>query len=384
MRAIVVHGVEIPETLLAQEAQNHPSLSGAEARTAAGHALATKALLLRRAAELGLIPQAELDEDGREETAEAALIRAVLAAEVDVAPPTEAECRRVYDAQRSRFHSLPLYEASHILIEPVSAAEPDVEVARLTAVGLANALARRTRTFPELAREHSDCPSAATGGSLGQLRPGDLVAEVEAALLQLEPGQIAAEPVRSRFGWHILKLERRIEGRDLPFEAVVERIRLHLESRAWGVAASRYVLALAEAAEARGVAFTLAEDGAVREGSACLGDFLGDGSAAERLGPWLESADPALFAQLREAAETTGVAVQAFVRAAARAFVDHADDERWTQLISAAQNAGDPALAALSAILKSKLAPALPAKQAITVIARRRRPPSVGQSAPGA
>ena len=70
MRAVVVDGVEIPESLLAQEVQNHPSASAAESRAAAGHALAIKALLLHRGRELGLTPRTEIDEDGREETAE--------------------------------------------------------------------------------------------------------------------------------------------------------------------------------------------------------------------------------------------------------------------------------------------------------------------------
>jgi peptidyl-prolyl cis-trans isomerase C len=368
VRAVVVHGVEIAEALLAQEAQNHPSLSAADARTAAGHALATKALLLRRAAELGLVAEPELDEDGREETADAALVRAVLDAEIQPVRPTEAECRRFYDAQRPRFRSPPLYEASHILIEPNTAAGADVEVARQLAMGLIDALRRRAGAFADLARDHSTCPSGAIGGSLGQLRPGDLVAEVEAELTRLGPGQVAAAPVRSRFGWHVLRLDRRIEGRDLPFEFAVESIRLHLESRAWDVAASRYVLALAEAARERGVTCALVEDGAVVEGSACLGDFLGDGMAADRLSAWLAAADPALSLRLGEAALAAGMEPLAFVRATAAEFVGQSDDQTWTQLISAAQGAADPALAALAQILKSKLM--APARN-FTIISRR-------------
>ena len=97
---VVVEGVEIPEFLIAEEVQNHPSLSAAEARAAAGKALAVKALLLHRADELGLTPHPIRDEAGREETDEEALIRAVLDAEIDIESPSSAECRRVYDTQR--------------------------------------------------------------------------------------------------------------------------------------------------------------------------------------------------------------------------------------------------------------------------------------------
>jgi hypothetical protein len=58
----------------------------------------------------------------------------------------------------------------------------------------------------------------------------------------------------------------------------------------------------------------------------------------------------------------------AFVRAAAADFVGHADDERWTQLISAARDGVDPALGALSSILRSKLTPT---PRTFTVIGRR-------------
>ena len=356
MRAIVVHGVEIPEALIAKEAQNHPGRSIGESRTAAGHALATKALLLHRAAELGLSPEPERDEDGREETVEAALVRAVLEAEIEITLPTDVECRRVYDGQRPKFRSPALYEAAHILIEPHSDAEGDVALARTTADRLSRILAEGTHSFAELARDHSDCPSAATGGSLGQLRRGDLVGEVEGALLGLEPGQVAAEPVRSRFGWHILKLERRIEGRDLPFEIASERIRLHLESRAWTVAASRYVAALAEAASGKGIALALDERGGVTEGPACLGDLIGDGLAAERLVPWLEATDQHVARQLRDTASATGMEPSAYVRAVVADFVDRATDEHWTRLISAARDAPDPAQAALAEIMKANLA----------------------------
>ena len=356
MRAIVVHGVEIPEALIAKEAQNHPGRSIGEARAAAGHALATKALLLHRAAELGLAPEPELDEDGREETAEAALVRAVLDAEIEITPPTDAECRRVYDGQRAIFRSPELYEASHILIEPRGGGEPAVLEAYATALRLMGAVAENGSSFAELARAHSACPSGATGGSLGQLRRGDLVGEVEDALLGLAPGQVAAEPVRSRFGWHLLKLERRIEGGDLPFDIASEQIRLHLESRAWTVAASRYVAALAEAASGKGIALAFDERGGVTEGSACLGDLIGDGLAAERLVPWLEATDPQIAEQLRDTASATGMEPSAYVRAVVADFVNRATDEHWTRLISAARDASDPAQAALAEIMKANLA----------------------------
>jgi len=63
--------------------------------------------------------------------------------------------------------------------------------------------------FAELARLQSEDASAARGGELGWLSPGDTVPEFEKAMNTLRPGQIS-EPVRSPFGWHLIQvLERR-------------------------------------------------------------------------------------------------------------------------------------------------------------------------------
>jgi peptidyl-prolyl cis-trans isomerase C len=365
---VVVEGVEIPESLISEEVQHHPSASPAEARTAAGKALAIRALLLNRAAELNLSPEPQCDEDGREETPEEALVRMALDAEVEIVPPTNAECRRVYDGQQRRFTSPTLLEAAHILIEPVGEGAVAHEVARLRAQALLDDLLQDPAKFGQVARAESACPSGAVGGSLGQLGPGDLVAEVEQALSGLADGELLTQPVRSRFGWHILRLERRIEGRVLPFEYVEESIRLHLESRAWTAAAARYVADLAADAREQGVPLRLTRDGPVRGGSLVLGDFLRSDAKAARIEAWLAAADADLAARLTAAAAGEGIAIGAFARRAATEFVNHADDERWTQLISAAQGAEDAGLAALAQILRSKLAPA---KRTYTVFQKR-------------
>ncbi|MBL8556207.1 MAG: peptidyl-prolyl cis-trans isomerase [Phenylobacterium sp.] len=367
LRTVVFDGVEIPESLLAQEVQNHPGASAAEARAAAGHALAIRALLLNRAHVLRLEPEPERDAQGREETADEALVRAVLDLEVDAAAPTEAECLRVYGADPARFCSPTLHEAAHILIEPADASPEADAAARTRALRIADAVRSGACTFAEMARDHSDCPSGATGGSLGQLQPGDLVPEVESVLYALKPGAVAGEPVRSRFGWHVLKLDRRIEGRKLPFEVVEDRIRLNLEARAWSAAATRYVATLAAEARAHGVALSLTDEGEVREGSATLGDFLGDAAASERLLPWLQAVDGDLAQRVQAAAEAAGERPAEFARTAMADFVADANDERWTNLVSAARDAADPALACLAAVLRSKL---VPAKQTFTVIRR--------------
>jgi len=65
--------------------------------------------------------------------------------------------------------------------------------------------------FTELARLHSDDTSAARGGDLGWISPGDTVPEFEQAMRRLEPGEVSA-PFKTAFGWHIVQvLERRTQ-----------------------------------------------------------------------------------------------------------------------------------------------------------------------------
>lgn len=360
-RAIVIDGVEIPEALLAREVQHHPGGSAAEARAAAGHALAIRALLLQRARELGVEALPEVDPDNREETREEALIRGLLDAEIHIEPAGDAECRRVYDAHPDRFRSPALTEASHILIE----GEEHDGSARARAAMVREMIVSGACAFARAASDHSACPSAGIGGSLGQLRPGDLAREIEEVLAGLKAGEIAPEPVRSRFGWHILRLDRRVDARCLPFEAVAERIRLHLESRAWTAAAARYAADLTAAARAKGVALSLSDDGAMTQGSATLGSIIDAGDAADRLQPWLNAVDPALADRVLRAAGDKPVAE--FVHAAFADFLAEANDERWTNLISAARDASDPALACLAFVLRSKVEPV---RQTFTLIQR--------------
>ncbi len=367
LRSVVTNGVQIPESLIAQEAQNHPAATAGESRAAAAHALAVRALLLDRAAELGLVADPESDERGREETPEEALVRAVLAEEVDPSTPSDAECRRVYDASPDRFHTPVLYEASHILFAVEGEGGTALESARLSAQSILGLLAEEPGRFAALAAAHSACPSGGVGGSLGQLGPGDLAPEVERAFSALLAGQISDEPVRSRFGWHILRLDRRIDGRRLPFEQVCDRIRMHLESRAWVAAAVQYVSDLAADARSRGVALIIAADGNLSSG-ATLGDLIADEAAAPRLLTWLAATDQGLLDRVQVAAGAAGGEAADWVRLTVADFVKGGDDEAWTRVISAAQGAEDPALAALRAILSSRLTPP---KATFTLIRRR-------------
>ncbi|MBI3438704.1 MAG: peptidylprolyl isomerase [Proteobacteria bacterium] len=249
---IFVNGVEIPESDIAREAQNHVAASGAEARAAAANALIIRTLLIERGRALGLDPTLKTDGQDREETTEEALVRAVLDAEVVTAEPSEAECRRYYAGAEGRFRAPELYEASHILFEGESAERRAHDAIAQLQAGA---------SFTDLARLHSACPTAAQGGSLGQLTRGDLAAEVEDALMELRSGAVGATPVRTRHGWHVVRLDHRIPARILPFEVAAPAIRETLRAHGWVAAAARYIDKLGRTASIEGAVLRLGGGG---------------------------------------------------------------------------------------------------------------------------
>lgn len=253
---IFVNGIEIAETAIAQEAQNHSAATGAEARAAAARALVIRELLLQRARALELAPAPAYDAEGREETADEALVRHVLELEAQPIEPSEAECRRVYEAAAVQFVSPELYEASHILFSPENDSAEAWAAANLRAAETIAAIAEG-EDFAALARAYSTCPTAAEGGSLGQLQRGDLAEEVEGALLSLRPSAVGPEPVRSRHGWHVVRLDRLAPAQQLPFETVENFIRSSLRARAWAAASARYVATLAGSAKIEGLSLSL-------------------------------------------------------------------------------------------------------------------------------
>ena len=88
---------------------------------------------------------------------------------------------------------------------------------------------------------------------LGQLSRGSTVPEIETFLFELEEGQLCPVPVRSRYGFHVLRVERRVNGRPLPFDTVDKKIAEYLEERVWRQAVRQYIELLVGAAEIKGI-----------------------------------------------------------------------------------------------------------------------------------
>ncbi len=254
---ITVNGRVIPAATIATEAQNHPAPKGkpGAAWMAAARALALREILLQKARAIGLKPQPREVAPGQLETGDEALIRQLLEACVTPAPPDEAALRAHYDAAPDRFRAPPLWEAAHILIPAAPEDATARKGARMLAQQIIAELQRDPARFRALAETHSACDSKTSGGFLGQIGPGDTVEAFEAALRRLPEGAITPEPVESRFGFHVIRLDARAEGAVLPFEAVAPRLRAAAEMAAWVHAARAFTDRLV--AEARVTGITL-------------------------------------------------------------------------------------------------------------------------------
>ncbi len=254
-----VNGAVIPREAIAREAQHHPAATPAAAFAQAARALAIRQLLLDEARRLELAPQPLDDGEGRRETDEEALVRQVVDREIRLPQADEATCRRYFQQNRKKFRSPDIFEAAHILF----AAAPGDRAARAKAKSDAAAAIEILRSepgrFSELARAHSACASAQHGGNLGQIVRGATTPEFDKAMAALGPGEMSPAPVETRYGFHVIRLQRRVEGADLPYEAVRDKISAYLADAVERRALAQYVAILAGRADISGVDFGAAK-----------------------------------------------------------------------------------------------------------------------------
>lgn len=256
---VSVNGVTIGRDAIVREMQHHRANKPIEAWQQAARALVVRELLLQRAQALGVTPEPASDDDGRRETDDEAIMRAVVESEVALPEADDESCRRYYTNNIARFRSVDTYEVSHILFAADAADRQAYAQARADAVAVLETLKERPETFAALARAYSRCPSAAQGGNLGQVTRGQTTLEFERAMLTLHPGEITDEPVETRYGFHIIRLERRYDGRTLPYELVADRIADYLAESVRRRAHAQYIARLASAAAIEGIAFDGAE-----------------------------------------------------------------------------------------------------------------------------
>ncbi|GJL85400.1 MAG: peptidyl-prolyl cis-trans isomerase [Micavibrio sp.] len=243
---ITVNGVKITPEQINAEVQYYPAESLFSAKYEAMQALVVRELLIQRAAGLGLCDHDEAVKSPDD------ILEALFEKEIDVPQADKETCKRFYDNNRDRFFTSPLFEAAHILYPAL----PGDDAARTGALEKAQTALERITKKPEhfetIAKTESACSSAKLGGHLGQVTKGQTTPAFEAALLDMQEGDISSVPLASEFGYHVIKVHKRLEGKQLPFEAVQEWIADYLQRQSWQRAFSQYVQILAGEAEVSG------------------------------------------------------------------------------------------------------------------------------------
>ncbi len=129
---------------------------------------------------------------------------------------TEEECKKFYEENPQHFTKGATVEAKHILVA-------DEEECKTILASIENG----EKEFEAAAAECSTCPSGAQGGSLGEFGRGQMVPEFEQAAFAAEVGQIVG-PVKTQFGFHLIKVEAKHEASVVAYEEVAERIQTNL------------------------------------------------------------------------------------------------------------------------------------------------------------
>jgi peptidyl-prolyl cis-trans isomerase D len=146
----------------------------------------------------------------------------------------DADLRDYYELNAQRYAELEQRQVSHILI--IAEGEETADIAAQQVADLSSKIVAG-ENFEDLAREFSnDTVSAEDGGSLGWAGRGDYPEPFEEALFALEKGQVS-EPVRTEFGYHLIRLDDVRAGSQQPFEEVREELSEELRRQK---AADRY------------------------------------------------------------------------------------------------------------------------------------------------
>ncbi|MEO8837912.1 MAG: peptidylprolyl isomerase [Herbaspirillum sp.] len=247
--SLIINDVTIPNATIEAELEWH------ESEVEARNALVVRELLRQRAVELGLLAADASDSDDDDVTFDATLDQ-LLKLEVKVPQAEEEECRRYYAAHaEAEFCVGELVSASHILF--ANSERVPLTALRTRAERVLQEVLTQPKRFSEAATDNSNCPSSALGGSLGQLGRGDSVPEFEQALFDHKQHKksvtgILPGLVNTRYGFHIVRIDERVPGQVLPFEAVHKQIAHKMQQIVFAKGLQQYVRLLAGAAEISG------------------------------------------------------------------------------------------------------------------------------------
>ncbi len=245
---VIVNAYELSDAEMEQELPAHQQ--AADPMQRAMTALVLRRVLMDEAAQSGITGS----EDEK--------IEALLARELLVPVPSEAEIYRHYETHLHAFTVGELVEANHILFQVTE--HLDLQKLRSKAEQVLALILDDPSQFSQLARAYSNCPSSEVGGSLGQLARGDTVKEFEKALFLAEENTVIPYLVETRFGLHIIQLGRKLAGRVLEFEQLSASIAEAMRAASYDRALRQYLKLIVGRAKISGIDLAGAENSLVQ------------------------------------------------------------------------------------------------------------------------
>ena len=125
---------------------------------------------------------------------------------------TEEEQKAFYEENKAQFGKGATVSAKHILTDSEEKCQT-----------ILKNIEAGEKTFEDAAREFSTCPSGAKGGDLGEFGKGQMVKEFEDAAFAANIGEVVG-PVKTQFGYHLIKVEKKNEACEAPFEEVQVKV----------------------------------------------------------------------------------------------------------------------------------------------------------------
>jgi len=163
------------------------------------------------------------------------------------AEASEAEAQTFYDENKQQFEKAESVDASHILIGFEETDSDEVKAEKKKQLEDIKARIGAGADFAEMAKEHSSCPSKAQGGSLGNFTRGRMVPAFEEAAFSQPVGEVG-NIVETQFGYHIIRVDKKVDAGTTPFDEVKDQLVKYLSSQKQQKVAREYVDELVKAA----------------------------------------------------------------------------------------------------------------------------------------
>ena len=193
------------------------------------------------------LASANLTEDKVKENLTQGLLLKLLLERAKIGQVSDDQVRAQYEKQKAKYEEKEKVRASHILIKVAKGATPEQVAAAKVKADKLSAQAKAGEDFAKLAKDNSEGPTASRGGDLNFFARGRMVKEFDAKVFSMKIGEVS-EPVRTRFGWHIIKVTDHKEAQTRTFDEVKENLRKMLEGRSKRKARSELLKGLTEKA----------------------------------------------------------------------------------------------------------------------------------------